>query len=473
MSLTKVSYSMVTGAPFNVLDYGADPSGVANSQAACQAAINACCAAGGGTVYFPAGQYLINGVTSQDTVLNGLLVPYSSGNGTANRVILQGDGRSTILLAGSNSMNIVRFSDSHGGVKDMSINGNSKTNVVGLACIPESATQTSTLVFQVYNVFSGLYILNCADGFTMKTGPRVSGADSGCWYNILKDTHIFSCTRGIYLRDGSTTPCSSCNRNTFINVRCGQSMNTGLQIDAGDTNKFYAVNFEGIALGTTPNATPTAIIILQTSPVGGADNNSNAFFGVTCEGNTRDLSNFNTRTQFFGAFFTPSKVNLTGGAGYGLICIGGDDASTVPQIYGGGTYQTNNQLPSLSNRTTFNTSTGLAEVLLDGTVQTTRSFQEKSGISGSIANGGTFLVTIPTPRRPQLLFVYSGFDLQQCGMYLLCGDNAANIVVSTIVANTGVTVTGTAANQVTLTNTFGGAAVLLFTLTPFGAATAL
>jgi hypothetical protein len=54
MSLTKVSYSMIYGAPVNVLDYGADKSGVADSTTAIQAAINA-----GTNIYFPSGTYLI------------------------------------------------------------------------------------------------------------------------------------------------------------------------------------------------------------------------------------------------------------------------------------------------------------------------------------------------------------------------------------------------------------------------------
>jgi hypothetical protein len=470
MSLTKATYSMILGAPFNVLDYGADPTGATDSRAACQAAIDACRTAGGGTVYIPEGQYLINGVASADAILNGLLVPYTSANGTANRVILQGDGRSTVLLAGSNNMNIIRFSDSNGGVRDMSLNGNSKTLVFGLACVPESTTQTSTLVFQLYNIFSGLYILGCAEGFTMKTGPNVGGADSGCWYNVLKDTHIFQCTRGIWLQDGTTTPCSPCNRNVFMNVRCGQTMNTGLQIDAGDTNKFYAVNFEGVGTGTSPNATPTAIYIRQTSPVGGYDNNNNVFMGCTNEGNTRDLNNFNPRTQFFGTSLSGAKVNTAGGAGYGLICIGGDDASQVPQIYGGGVFQAGSQVPGKNNGTTINTTTGVAEVLLDSTIQTTRSFQEKNGTSGIIANGATFTITIPTPRRPQLLFVYSGYNLQQSGMYFLCGDGLININVATVASSVSIAVAGSAANQVTVTNNFGGSANLFYTLTPFGVA---
>lgn len=41
MSLTKVTYSMVTGAPVNVMDYGADPTGTTDATTAIQAVIDA------------------------------------------------------------------------------------------------------------------------------------------------------------------------------------------------------------------------------------------------------------------------------------------------------------------------------------------------------------------------------------------------------------------------------------------------
>lgn len=54
MSLTKVSYSMIEGAQVNVLDYGADPTGVADSTNAIQTAWNSITY---GMLYLPAGIY--------------------------------------------------------------------------------------------------------------------------------------------------------------------------------------------------------------------------------------------------------------------------------------------------------------------------------------------------------------------------------------------------------------------------------
>lgn len=53
MSLTKVSFNMIQGAPKNVLDYGADPTGTNPSDAAFQAAVNAAIADGSATIFIP------------------------------------------------------------------------------------------------------------------------------------------------------------------------------------------------------------------------------------------------------------------------------------------------------------------------------------------------------------------------------------------------------------------------------------
>ena len=58
MALTKASFSMVTGAPANVLDFGAVGDNTTDCTTAIQAAINSV-AANGGAVYFPPGEYVI------------------------------------------------------------------------------------------------------------------------------------------------------------------------------------------------------------------------------------------------------------------------------------------------------------------------------------------------------------------------------------------------------------------------------
>jgi len=59
MALTKVTYSMIEGASFSILDFGAVGDGIANDTAAIQAAVDAAEANGGGTVYIPTGTYKI------------------------------------------------------------------------------------------------------------------------------------------------------------------------------------------------------------------------------------------------------------------------------------------------------------------------------------------------------------------------------------------------------------------------------
>ena len=63
MSLTKTSYSLIAGAPINVLDYGADASGVADSTSAIASALDA--VASGGTLFFPPGTYKVTSAISK------------------------------------------------------------------------------------------------------------------------------------------------------------------------------------------------------------------------------------------------------------------------------------------------------------------------------------------------------------------------------------------------------------------------
>lgn len=71
MSLTKVSFSMIDGARVNVLDFGADPTGVQDSTSAIQSAIDKANSLASNTVVVPAGTYI---VSSNLTYLSNLTI---------------------------------------------------------------------------------------------------------------------------------------------------------------------------------------------------------------------------------------------------------------------------------------------------------------------------------------------------------------------------------------------------------------
>jgi len=85
MALTKATYSMIQGAPVNVLDYGAVGNGVADDTAAIQSAVTA-----GGAVYIPEGVYLISA---------NITIP--------SNCFIFGDGASSVLKASASDLKML------------------------------------------------------------------------------------------------------------------------------------------------------------------------------------------------------------------------------------------------------------------------------------------------------------------------------------------------------------------------------
>lgn len=117
MALTKVTYSMIDGAVVNVLDYGADPTGVASSTQAINDAI-----ATGKKLYFPEGTYTtagghtigakqgIVGDGIQKTIINstqatGVCFNLPSYTGSESAVQLGGQRFADFSLIGADSTN--------------------------------------------------------------------------------------------------------------------------------------------------------------------------------------------------------------------------------------------------------------------------------------------------------------------------------------------------------------------------------
>jgi hypothetical protein len=116
MSLTKVSYSMITGAPVNVLDYGATGDGVTDDTNAILAAI-AAMPVNGAALFFPARTYIVNSDN-----FNGLKI-----DGKSNFVV-EGYGATIKVKAGASVVGgyevMSFFNCSNGAINGLTIDGN-------------------------------------------------------------------------------------------------------------------------------------------------------------------------------------------------------------------------------------------------------------------------------------------------------------------------------------------------------------
>ena len=184
MSLTKITYSMTTGAPINVLDYGADPTGATDSTSAIQLAVTA---AAGKRLYFPAGTYAIA----------------TGGINLVSNIYIYGDGEATKLLAsGAGSFNFFNGSNVTGvSFDNLWAYGNSVSSGSGegqFFFIDQTAGATSS--GQDY------YVTNCRfDNF--KGDYWLKFTNESTTYP-LKNIQVTGCVFNSYsgnARDGTTT----------------------------------------------------------------------------------------------------------------------------------------------------------------------------------------------------------------------------------------------------------------------------
>ena len=228
-------------------------------RAAVQAAVAAAIAGGFKKIRAPGKGYLINAVASSDTKENGILIPFSAVNfDPADQLIFEGDGAGTVFRCGTIDMVMFRVSRNCTVIRDLTIDGNSLADTWGIGIIPESMTQTSTLVSQSMCSIVNVSRVNLTEGIVTQPGPQVGGADSGCFYLNVIDGISNSNTRHFWAKknvDWATHP-NWLTRSNFIGQRVLRG-NTGYQFDDGSEILLTGCYEEIINTGTTPNATPT------------------------------------------------------------------------------------------------------------------------------------------------------------------------------------------------------------------------
>jgi len=295
MSLTKVSYSMIQGAPVNVLDFGAIGNGVANDTVAIQAALNS----GSLYVFVPQGTYKI---ATTLTIPSGVEI-FGCGNSSvlslaADTTMLTTTGSNVVIrdirLNGNKStyngtnnnaiyVNWVSVAGSNCKISDVSIINIAGAGIIGLA----SSTTAS----------SDVWIENCNIENTGTHGIITQDYISNVWIigNKVKNTGLLFADRpGITAsRDGSNVTISN---NICIGSpsALGASVH-GISVD-GTTNSSVTGNIilgwigYGIEIGFCTNCNISGNTVTDVKNAGialsGIQSTSQVSTNVTISGNT-------------------------------------------------------------------------------------------------------------------------------------------------------------------------------------------
>lgn len=288
MSLTKVSNSMITGAFFNALDFGASPSATAAvNTAALQAAINAAIAAKQ-PLFIPGGTYLTNATLIINSPYNQGFSLYGAGKGKeATCIKAVHTGNAVISMIGSIQCSISDLTLEGGdGVtypKCGIILGRSSAASAGWHTFTNIQISGDYSVAGVYNIASegnGWYDLFVIIN-TAKYGVYISGSDGESIGGLTSSSMIGAqfYNASVYVQDGANVLASvfivgaiaTGNIGFFGGyfVTCGNSyvtITTSFQ-DGKDSCGPYI--FEGINGETVGSPAPSVVGFKFTTNTGG------------------------------------------------------------------------------------------------------------------------------------------------------------------------------------------------------------
>lgn len=165
----------IGGQVFNVLAFGADPTGVSYSNFAYNAALNAAMSVKGGVVLFPPGTYYMNGVLlttiTQPVTLDiqaGATLILQAGISASDVSGVHIEGGGTIQLGGNAYFSApnINIGDPTGGHIAVSFAGVSNSSITGITFDGNRAHQNGTSFFYAIGIFGGVQDL--ISGITAK-----------------------------------------------------------------------------------------------------------------------------------------------------------------------------------------------------------------------------------------------------------------------------------------------------------------
>lgn len=291
MSLTKAHNRMIAGSYVNVIDFGADPTGVADSTAAIQAAIDAV-KTSGGSVYLPTGTYTITDTLVIDTGV------YTTG------IIVFGDGRNTTIAQTGTNKDAVHFSTTqflqNSGLRDLRITcdadaGHCINFVYGCTtCFVTNvdmvqSNPAKSIIFGDYTSFGGgVYDTKFSGGSwycnpaTTQAGVRFIANGTIFNENIFENLRVYnSKTLQFFYITTTTTPTIWLINNVFRNINFEICKGGGIHFDSAKNWTLQNLSFWD-AQGAYENH------LIEMGSGVGYESENNTFINITRNGDTLD-----------------------------------------------------------------------------------------------------------------------------------------------------------------------------------------
>jgi len=236
MALTKATFSMISGAVANVLDYGADPTGVADSSAAITLAL----ASGSKKVYFPQGTY-----KTTSTIVR------------PPGIKMFGDGPGVSIITAAHNNSIVKTTpatldgDSYNTIEDLGFTNSTTFNSaigIELSYLNQPSVKRVRvtggpivgirLVFVLNGEFEEISVTDCTDvGIYLYS----TGLDTGV------NRNVFQCINNTYCNLGIVIDASGGLSNVFNDVAIEGSTSYPLQISNCEQVTFNGLYLENNA----------------------------------------------------------------------------------------------------------------------------------------------------------------------------------------------------------------------------------
>jgi len=274
MSLTKASFSMITGAPANVLDYGADPTGTTDSTQAIQDAIDA-----NNVIYIPAGEYRCDtSIICESSYSNRKLVTMTSDTKLIRKSASSAATGPVLEFIGN-------YGHFDGGFGEIESENDSPRGVVVLG---QRDTNTLSIGNGLFWSFSNCDV-RCKDyqaGPTPTAGQTIGvyipsaypfkGANYANYYGTVSNVRVFRASTSYWLTDGS-------NAHTFVNCAVEYFWHYAWRLNGAYGNTIYG----GFVNACYQNG--GTVVYLGNKEFPAAPNaathqsNNNNIFGITIE----------------------------------------------------------------------------------------------------------------------------------------------------------------------------------------------